>query len=202
MANNNKIGLLDANYIIENSVLYQNIEPKFITPSILRCQNIFIKNILGSTLYNAIVAAYEANMNSNTAIPARFEDLVDTYILPTLMYYVIYDSIDDLRLKITAQGILKPKTVEGGDAPDSAEIDIIKEKQKEKAEYCIIKKFSLENYVVFYDRSLNAITADDTKEPVYGLNGYHPDDIACVQQILDFYNIRLPIIYTNPQGWQ
>lgn len=124
--NNLTIGLVDATYIKENSLVFSNIEDKFINPSILRVQNFYVKNILGSTLYNTVINAYAANMNAGTAIPSRISDLVDVYILPIIMHYVVSD-MANATLKLTAQGILKPKTIDAGDAPDASEVKTFKE---------------------------------------------------------------------------
>lgn len=133
----NNTALLDAKYIKEHSIVYSNVEDKFITPAILRCQNFYIKDVLGAKLFNTVINEYRANMVSGTTISTRINELCETFILPTLMYYVIYDTVDDFSLKITAQGILKPKTIDAGDAPDMSELDKFKKRQLEKAEYYV-----------------------------------------------------------------
>lgn len=133
MANNFKIGLCDPNYIKENSTVFQNIENKFITPSIIRVQNFYVKDILGPVLFKAVLDAYDANITSATPIPSRFSDLVDLYILPIIIEYVIADMCKG-NLKITAQGILKPKTIEAGEAPEAEELALFKQSHIQNAE--------------------------------------------------------------------
>lgn len=133
MANNFKIGLCDAKYIKENSSVFQNIEDKFITPSIIRVQNFYIKDILGPVLFKTVLDAYDANMTSATPIPSRISDLVDLYILPIIIEYVIAD-MSKGNLKITAQGILRPKTIEAGEAPETDELAMFKQEHIKNGE--------------------------------------------------------------------
>jgi uncharacterized protein YfkK (UPF0435 family) len=173
MAITNTTALLDALYIKENTAVYQNVEDKFINPAIIRCQNAYIKDITGAKLFGVIINEYAANMSAGTAISTRISDLVDTYVLPTLMYYVIYDTIDDFRLKITNQGILKPKSIDAGDAPELSEIQALKKSMQSKAEYYASQMidFLLLN-VGTYPEYLQSDADDSTPGTTKPFNGF------------------------------
>ena len=115
MAYNNTIGLIDAQYIRDNSTLFANIEDKFIEPSIIRVQNSYLQDVLTTTLYNLIISSYDAYLNSGTPLPSRIESLVDNYLIPIILHYTIYDLLPDFYGKITAQGLLRSKGTENGD---------------------------------------------------------------------------------------
>jgi len=110
---NNTIGLIDSNYVINNSEIFINIEPKFIEAAILRIQNIYIKNTIGSGLYKLLVDAYEDLYDNGTIVPTRLSNLMDNYLAPTLVSYTIYDLIVSNLFKITPQGLLKSKGIDG-----------------------------------------------------------------------------------------
>jgi hypothetical protein len=66
---------------------------------------------------------------------------------------------------------------------------------KEKANYCIINRFNITDYVQFYD-GVN-ICSDETKEPVYGIYNMKDLDVECIKQILDFTIVNPNIKYVN-----
>ena len=66
---------------------------------------------------------------------------------------------------------------------------------KEKANYCIINRFNITDYVQFYD-GVN-ICSDERKEPVYGIYNMKDLDVECIKQILDFTIVNPNIKYVN-----
>ena len=132
---NNDIGLIDAQYVMDNSTLFNNVEAKFIEPSIIRCQNIYIQDILGSDLYKVVIDAYTAYVNSGTALPSRISTLTENYILPVLLHYVIYDILPDFYIKITAQGLLRSKGTDNGDAITAEDLDKMRKIYEDRAQF-------------------------------------------------------------------
>ena len=57
--NNLQIMLLDVNYIKERSVIMSNIEEHFIASHILAAQDIHIQDLLGSSLYEAMINDFD-----------------------------------------------------------------------------------------------------------------------------------------------
>lgn len=135
MANNITIGLIDADYIKANSVIFNNIEGKYIEPSIIRAQNIYIKELLGSSLYNVIIEAYSNNIHNGTAIPQRISYLTDNYIAPCLMHYVIYDMLPDFFMKITPQGLAKSKDTDNQTSVDINELNKMQNIYMDRAQF-------------------------------------------------------------------
>lgn len=69
--------------------------------------------------------------------------------------------------------------------------------KKEKAEYCIIKKFDISNYPLYYDATINGITDLETNDVVYGTGSLYPENFQVLEQILDFFGRGQVVEYVN-----
>ena len=69
--------------------------------------------------------------------------------------------------------------------------------KKEKAEYCIIKKFDISNYPLYYDATINGITEVETNDVVYSTSSLYPENFQVLEQILDFFGRGQVVEYVN-----
>jgi hypothetical protein len=69
--------------------------------------------------------------------------------------------------------------------------------KKEKANYCIIKKFDINLYPIFYDSVNNCMTEVDTGDVMYSTNNLYPEDYQTLEQILDFFSRGQVVEYVN-----
>lgn len=69
--------------------------------------------------------------------------------------------------------------------------------KKEKAEYCIIKKFDFNNYPLYYDALTNSITEVETNDVVYNTTNLYPENFQVLEQIIDFYDRGQAVEYVN-----
>jgi hypothetical protein len=69
--------------------------------------------------------------------------------------------------------------------------------KKEKAEYCIIKKFDISNYPLYYDALTNSITEVETNDVVYNTTNLYPENFQVLEQILDFFGRGQVVEYVN-----
>jgi hypothetical protein len=69
--------------------------------------------------------------------------------------------------------------------------------KKEKAEYCIVKKFDISNYPIYYDAAINSITEVETNDVVYNTTNLYPENFQVLEQILDFYDRGQAVEYVN-----
>ncbi len=69
--------------------------------------------------------------------------------------------------------------------------------KKEKAEYCIIKKFDISNYPLYYDALTNSITEVETNDVVYSTSSLYPENYQVLEQILDFFGRGQVVEYVN-----
>lgn len=69
--------------------------------------------------------------------------------------------------------------------------------KKEKAEYCIIKKFDISSYPLYYDALTNSITEVETNDIVYNTTNLYPENYQVLEQILDFFGRGQAVEYVN-----
>lgn len=159
MSNNLTILFVDATYIKERSTLMTNIDDDFITPNIFTSQDIHIQTILGSTLYEDMLNNFVTS--AQTFSSAKYVTLNDNYIQPCLMFYTLYESMDDLYAKITNKSILVQNS-ENSTPITETYLSKRKDDFLNKAEYYSQRLTNyLLKYQTTYDKYLN-ITGDET----------------------------------------
>lgn len=79
----------DQTYFYENTEIDENVNWKLIRSTIWNAQEFYIQDILGGTLYQAI--RDEIVTNNGTLTTGKYVTLVDTYIAPVLLNYVMSD---------------------------------------------------------------------------------------------------------------
>lgn len=124
-----QILFIDVNAIKQRTGLTANVEEKLILPEIYTCQDMYILPALGTALYdrlrNGIVA------NDLTDIETS---LIDTYIVPTLVFYVMSELPMGLSYQFYNKGLIR-KNDEKSTEPNVQEIIEVADKFKAKAEF-------------------------------------------------------------------
>lgn len=83
-------------YLKQNSSVEFNVDAAKINPFIMRAQDIYIADKLGSTFYEHLMSA-----KHNDTLTSDEEDLIINYIAPALVDWTIYSAFNSLRTKIT-----------------------------------------------------------------------------------------------------
>jgi len=97
-----KIYLLSENFIKNNTPINLNVEPYLINLAILDSQALKIQQALGTPLYNKILSLVEdGTIDSN--IP--YKTLLNEYIQPALLHWVIVESLPYIRYKIMNKSV-------------------------------------------------------------------------------------------------
>lgn len=118
---------IDETYLMENSVIYDNVDMKIITPSILFAQKAYIKPLLGTKLYNVVNAEIVAQTYT-----ARITNLL-TELKDALMYRVMEDATSEMVYKWMNKGIV----IKSGDNVQTSTqgvVEFIQNKNRIKAE--------------------------------------------------------------------
>ena len=87
---------------LKNSVLNANIDDEYIQPAITEAQTIYLREILGDALLNAIVS----KINGNT-LTGKYLTLVNEYIKPYLSYMVQSIIVVPITYKIRNAGVIQ-----------------------------------------------------------------------------------------------
>lgn len=164
-------------YIKEHTIIPSNVDSKLITPAIKDCQNLYIHKILGSALFYEI-----ASQISGNTVSVLNRTLINDYITPCLMAYVLYEVAPMINYQFTNKNIAT-KDSESSKPLTLDEIKFIMDRLLNKAEWYgeRVINFLKENYED-YPLYKNPGTGCDTIKPAnsnYTCGMYLGDDEDC-----------------------
>ena len=115
--------------IKERTGLHNNVDEKLVNPEILTAQDMYILPALGTGLYERLQDGIQNN--NLTQIESA---LLDTYITPTLVYYVMSELPMGLSYQFYNKGMIR-KSGEGQENPSAAEMIDVADRYKARAEF-------------------------------------------------------------------
>lgn len=118
----------------ERSVVHTSLDPKLIYPDIKYCQDLYIKPIFGTALFEkmqAIVA--DGTITSNPA-NVDYKYLVDTYLIDALIYFTLSELALSSSYQLTNKGMIR-KIGDNTEMPTMSEIYTAAQSYKNRAEY-------------------------------------------------------------------
>ena len=134
------------NDIINNTPLGGAIDADALLPFVRTAQEKYLLNLLGTVLYNKI----QDDIESQTAFTGRYEDLVDNYIKPTLIWYSCVEYIPFSAITFKSNGAVK-QVSEQSVQPGKNEIDYLLSKALNNADYYATR---LQDYLVAYNNEI------------------------------------------------
>jgi hypothetical protein len=106
---------ISENSLRENSLINDNVDMKSLTPTIIYCQDEYIQFAIGSDLFNELKDQIEAGTTT-----ALNRTLLDDYIRPCLIWYILSEAVFSISYKFTNKGVVqqssdnsKPVSLEG-----------------------------------------------------------------------------------------
>ena len=136
------------NDIIKNSPLQGAIDADALLPFMNTAQVKYIKNLIGTVLYDYLQAQIIAGTVGNLSI--AYQDLLDDHIKPTLIWYTCVEYIPFSSIQFKSNGAVK-QVSEQGAAPSKLEIDYLKQQAQTNADYYALR---LQNYLISYSNSI------------------------------------------------
>lgn len=100
----NNVLLVGESFIKENSNLSDNTWGKFILPAIREAQTIHLQQIIGESLYNALLQKVV-----DGTVAEQYEELIKGYVQWYLLYEVMSDIIDVLDVKLANLGTVRSR---------------------------------------------------------------------------------------------
>jgi hypothetical protein len=94
--------LVSQTYLREQSLISDNVDFKLLTPIIRIVQTIDIQQLLGTNLYDKILTDVEA-----TSLTGNYKTLVDDYVLPAMVYYIMARAPYSLQYRYVNRGVVK-----------------------------------------------------------------------------------------------
>lgn len=152
----------DEQYVKENTPIDDNVDGKLLAIARRQAQEIHIREILGSGIYNVMVSQV-----NDTGLQAPYADLNTYYIKPCLVNFILYEAIDTISFQVLNKGLMKRSS----DNAQPASMDDIQEfaaKWFNKAQYYAkrLREHLCENHTTF----------PLYQNPGTGVDTIHPDD--------------------------
>ena len=136
------------NDIIKNSPLMGGIDADSLLPFVRTAQDKYLKNLLGTVLFDFLQAKI-ADGTVNT-LSSFYQDLLDDHIKYTLLWYACVEYIPFSSVQFKSNGAVKQQS-EQGIAPTKGEVDYLKQKAQENADYYALR---LQNYLIAFSNNI------------------------------------------------
>jgi hypothetical protein len=130
------------NDIIKNTPLQGAIDSDKLLPFIRTAQEKYLLNLLGTVLYNKL----QDDIEGGTPFTGRYEELVEDYVKPTLIWYACVEYIPFSGISFKSEGSFKHQS-ESSISPGKNEIDYLLSKALNNADYYATR---LQDYLVAY----------------------------------------------------
>jgi hypothetical protein len=137
---------INRNDIIKNTPLQGAIDADALLPFVRTAQDKFLKNLLGTVLFDYLQAQIVANTVGSLNV--YYQDLLDDHIKNTLIWYSCVEYIPFSSVQFKSNGAVKQQS-EQGIAPGKNEIDYLLTKAQNNADYYALR---LQNYLIAYSQ--------------------------------------------------
>ena len=134
------------NDIIKNTPLQGAIDADALLHFVVTAQTKYIKNLIGTIMYDYLQAQIIANTVSSLSI--YYQDLLNDYIKNALIWYSCVEYIPFSSVQFKSNGAVKQQS-EQGIAPTKGEIDYLLTKAQNNADYYALR---LQNYLIAYSQ--------------------------------------------------
>ena len=134
------------NDIINNTPLGGAIDADALLPFVRTAQEKYLLNLLGTVLYNKI----QDDIEAQTAFTGIYQDLVEDYIKPTLIWYSCVEYIPFSAITFKSNGAVK-QVSEQSVQPGKNEIDYLLNKALNNADYYATR---LQDYLIAYNSQI------------------------------------------------
>ncbi len=151
-------------YVKAETVINEDVDNKYITSLIKDCQDMYILPLLGTALYNQIVAQLTADITM--AGQANNKLLLDDYIIPCLAAYIRYEVPIVLNYKFTNKNLAK-KSSDNSQPADMLELEKVVDFYKDKAQWRATRltEYLVQNAALKYPLYLQPGVGFDTIVP-------------------------------------
>ena len=139
---------ISRNDIIKNTPLQGAIDADALLPFVNTAQVKYLKNLLGTVLYEYLQAQIIAGTVGS--LSSYYQDLLDDHIKPTLIWYSTVEYIPFSSVQFKSNGAVKQQS-EQGIAPSKGEIDYLLQKAQNNADYYALR---LQNYLIAYSNNI------------------------------------------------
>jgi hypothetical protein len=119
--------------LVDLSAIDSNVEWSKIEPTVEVTQLKRIRPVLGNALYDAIELMIENYVTASTPIPVDYKKLLDKYIQPVIVNYLISDNALLMQHRLTNKGVMN-KDSANSTPIDSGVMDLFRQEVRANAE--------------------------------------------------------------------
>ena len=127
-----RILFVSENYLKQFTVVNDNVDPKLLKPAIRKAMDKYIQPVLGTNLYQTLENDVESSSGSMAA--NNYQTLMNTYVLPALKEWVMYELRYDMLVKWRNKGLMTQSS-ENGTPISMEDAEKIGNKYKDDAEF-------------------------------------------------------------------
>ncbi len=125
----NFVYFISTSYLKDNTPLNENLDDKILKSSIKEAQEIYIRDIIGSGIYDELqTQAYAGTLTADNTT------LLDSYIAPCLKYYTLVESMLPLTFKFMNKSVAS-RSSENATPATPSDLTHIEQRYRDKAEY-------------------------------------------------------------------
>ena len=185
--------LISDTMIKEKTALHGNVDPKLLYPEIKLAQDMFIHPLLGTALFDKIQALIEAGSFTT----GDYKNLLDDYIVDTLMNYVLAELPETLSYQFYNKGVVR-KTGDNAELPSMSDLASVSSRYRSRAEWYATRltKYLKENATAqLFPEYLNPGSGYDDIHPTkqaYTCPIVLDDDYECRRSLEDKYQGNKP----------
>jgi hypothetical protein len=136
------------NDIIKNTPLQGAIDADALLPFVRTAQDKYMKNLLGTILFNYLQTHILAN-DVNT-LSVYYQDLLNDHVKNTLIWYACVEYIPFSSISFKSLGAVKHISDQAV-APTTTEVSFLQEKARNNADYYALR---LQNYLIAYSAQI------------------------------------------------
>ena len=125
----NFVYFISTTYLKDNTPVNENVDDKLLKTSIKESQEIYIRDIIGSGLYNELLT--QAFASTLTQLNTT---LLDTYVAPCLKYYTLTEAMLPMTFKLMNKSVASRES-DNARAISVEEMTLIEGRYRDKAEY-------------------------------------------------------------------
>ncbi len=123
-------GLLVTPQVVkQRTALHDNVDDKLIYPEIKAAQDMYVMPMLGSALFDKLIADIKGS-----GLTGNYKTLVDNYLVDVICNYVMSEMPESINYQYWNKGVAT-KTTENSQAPSMSEMYSIVAKYKTRAEH-------------------------------------------------------------------
>ena len=129
-----KANFITAQYLIKKGLVDANVDVSLLTPNITYAQDTHMQIILGYQLYQSLMDQQVAVDGGGSWNGQQYQDLIEGFVQPALMWWSIYESMDFIQYKLTNKTVAQQTSDHSQAASDNA-VDRLKAAVTDRAEF-------------------------------------------------------------------